>query len=106
MKKDSVYQKQAQASESDLDISEQVILQEFLNTFSESEVDSDDDVNIVAVKDICANCRHPPKKGGELKRCSRCQTTRYCSVDCQRKDLDFHQFACAVVNRKLTFYHI
>ena len=40
-------QKQAQASESDLDISEQALLQEFLKTLSEIKVDSDDDVNIV-----------------------------------------------------------
>ena len=26
--------------------------------------------------------------------------TRYCSVECQRKDWDFHRFACAVVAKK------
>ena len=53
-------QKQVKALKSDLEISEQAILQEFLN--SESEVDSDDDVNIIPINDVCVNCRHPPKK--------------------------------------------
>ena len=53
-------QKQVQVSESDLD--EQAILQEFLSTLLESEVDRYDDVNIVPVNDVCANCRYPPLK--------------------------------------------
>ena len=44
--------------------------------------------------------KQPPKKGEDLKRCSRCQFTRYCSEQCQRKDWDFHRFACSVVAKK------
>ena len=54
-KMDSVsleHQKQAQSSESEHDISEQAILQEFLNTLSKSGVDRDDVVNIVPVNDV------------------------------------------------------
>ena len=60
--------------------------------------DSDDDVS--SVYSVCSNCKHPAKKGEDLKCCSRCHITRYCSVECQRKDWDFHRFACAVVAKK------
>ena len=46
-----------------------------------------------SVYSVCSNCKHPPKKGEDLKHCSRCQFTRYCSEQCQRKDWDFHQFS-------------
>ena len=51
----------------------QAILREFLDT-----IDSDDDVS--SVYSVCSNCKHPAKKGEDLKRCSRCHITRYCSV--------------------------
>ena len=76
----------APASDSDL-LNESAILLEYLDTKS---IDSDDDLSSVSV---CANCKHP---GLDLKRCWRCHTTRYCSVQCQRKDWDFHRFACTV----------
>ena len=76
---------------------EQAILREFLDTI-ESD-DSEDDVS--SVHSVCSNCKHPTKKGEDLKRCSRCHITRYCSVQCQRKDWDFHRFACAVWAKKL-----
>ena len=75
---------------------EQAILREFLDTIDSD--DSDDDVS--SVYSVCSNCKHPAKKGEDLKRCSRCHITRYCSVECQRKDWDFHRFACAVVAKK------
>ena len=62
-RKDSVSlenQKQAQVSESDLDLSEQAILQDCLNTRSDSEVDSDDDMRNVLVHNVCSNCKHSP----------------------------------------------
>ena len=71
-----------------LSLSEQAILCDILDT-----IDSDDSDNDVVV-------RQPPKKGEDLKRCSRCQFTRYCSEQCQRKDWDFHRFACSVVAKK------
>ena len=85
------------AADPDL-LNEQAILHEFLDTIDSD--DSDDDVSS-AVYSVCSNCKHPAKKGEDLKRCSRCHITRYCSVECQRKDWDFHRFACAVVAKKL-----
>ena len=75
---------------------EQAILREFLDTIDSD--DSDDDVS--SVYSVCSNCKHPAKKGEDLKRCSGCHITRYCSVQCQRKDWDFHRFACVVVAKK------
>ena len=83
------------AADPDL-LNEQAILREFLD-FIDSD-DSDDDVS--SVYSVCSNCKHPAKKGEDLKRCSRCHITRYCSIECQRKDWDFHRFACAVVAKK------
>ena len=83
------------AADPDL-LNEQAILREFLDT-----IDSDDrDDDVSSVYSVCSNCKHPAKKGEDLKRCSRCHITRYCSVECQRKDWDFHRFACAVVAKK------
>ena len=67
-------------------LNEQAIFREFLDTIDSD--DSDDDVSSIY-------CKHPAKKGEDLKRCSRCHIARYCSVQCQRKDLDFHRFAYA-----------
>ena len=76
---------------------EQAVLFDFL---AKTNIDSDDsDYNEVDC--VCSNCKHPPKEGEELKRCSRCHLTRYCSVHCQRKDWDFHRFACSLVAKKL-----
>ena len=75
---------------------EQAILRKFLDTIDSD--DSDDDVS--SVYRVCSNCKHPAKKGEDLKHCSHCHITRYCSVQCQRKDWDFHRFACAVVAKK------
>ena len=74
----------------------QAILREFLDTIDSD--DSDDDVS--SVTSVCSNCKHPAKKGEDLKRCLRCHITRYCSVQCQRKDRNFHRFDCAVVAKK------
>ena len=80
----------APAVEPDL-LQERAVLFDFLAKTNISD-DSEDEVDCV-----CSNCKHPPKEGGELKRCSRCHITRYCSVQCQKKDWDFHRFACSVV---------
>ena len=40
------------------------------------------------------------RKEGNLNG-ERCHITRYCSVQCQRKDWDFHRFACSVVAKKV-----
>ena len=80
----------------DLDLlNERTILQEFLD---KKNIDSDDSDN--EVNSVCSNCKQPSKKGEDLKRCSHCHITRYCSVQCQRKDWDFHRFACSVVAKR------
>ena len=75
-------------SDPDLSINERAILRKFLDTVNIDSDDSDDDLS--SVHSVCSNCKRPPKKGGELKRCSRCHITGYCSIQCQSKDLDFH----------------
>ena len=88
----------APAVEPDL-LHERAVLFDFLaKTNIESDDSEDNEVDCV-----CSNYKRPPKEGGELKRCSRCQITRYCSVQCQRKDWDFHRFACSVVAKNVDF---
>ena len=82
----------APAVEPDL-LQERAVLFDFL---AKTNIDSDNSEDN-EVDCVCSNCKHPPKEGGELKRCSRCHITRYCSVQCQKKDWDFHRFACSVV---------
>ena len=83
------------AAETDL-LNEQATLREFLDTI-DSDVNDDD---VSSVYSACSICKHPTKKGEGHKRCSRCHITRYCSFQCQRKDWDFHRFACEVVAQK------
>ena len=85
-------------SDPDLSINKRAILRKFLDTVNTDSEDSDDDLS--SVHSVCSNCKRPPEKGEELKRCSRCHITRYCSIRCQRKDCDFHQFACSVVAKR------
>ena len=89
------------ASDPDLlSVSEQAILCDILDTTDSDDSDNDVGVSSASVYSVCSNCKQPPKKGEDLKRCSRCQFTRYCSEQCQRKDWDFHRFACSVVAKK------
>ena len=83
-----------------LSLSEQAILCEILDTIDSDDSDNDVVVSSASVYSVCSNCKQPPKKGEDLKRCSRCHFTRYCSEQCQRKDWDFHRFACSVVAKK------
>ena len=66
------------------------------------DIDSDDNSFEFTEINNCSNCKSKPQKGVELKRCSWCHITKYCSVDCQRKEWDFHRFACSVVARSAT----
>ena len=86
----------APAVEPDL-LQEQAVLLDFK---AKTNIDSDDSESN-EVDCVCSNCKHPPKEGEELKHCSRCHITRYYSVQCQRKDRDFHRFACSVVAKKV-----
>ena len=79
-------------------LQERAVLFDFL---AKTNIDSDDSEDN-EVDCVCSNCKRPPKEGGELKRCSRFHITRYCSVQCQRKDWDFHRFACSVVAKKVS----
>ena len=85
-------------SDSDLSINERAVLRKFLDTVNIDSDDSDDGLS--SVHSVCSICKCPPVKGEELKRCSRCHITRYCSIQCQRKDWDFHRFACSVVAKR------
>ena len=74
-------------------LQERAVLFDFL---AKTNIDSDDSEDN-EVDCVCSYCKHSPKEGEELKRCSRCHITRYCSVQCQRKDLGLLQiclFSC------------
>jgi splicing suppressor protein 51 len=44
----------------------------------------------------CANCAKTKSDLGiDLKRCAKCQTTHYCSRECQKADWKCHKRACA-----------
>ncbi|KAM0277275.1 hypothetical protein ACHAQH_005934 [Verticillium albo-atrum] len=49
-----------------------------------------------ATKERCSHCRATTAKGsdGPLKKCSRCQTAKYCSAECQKKDWRVHRGEC------------
>ena len=68
-----------------LSLSKQAILCEILDTIDSDDSDNDVVVSSASVYSVCSYCKHPPKKGEDLKRCSRCQFTRYCSEQCQRR---------------------
>ena len=77
----------APAVEPDM-LQERTVLFDFLAKTIDSDNSKDNEVDCVR-----SNCKHPSKEEWELKRCSRCHITRYCSVQCQRKYWDFHRFA-------------
>ena len=62
---------------------------------SSVEIDSDDD-SVSELTNFCANCNCQPA-GVQLKQCSRCQISQYCSVACQCENWSIHKFACSVV---------
>ena len=86
-------------SDPDPSINEWAILRKFLDTVNINSDDSGDDLG--SLHCACSSCKRPPKKGEELKRCSRSNITCYSSVQCQRKDWEFHWFACSVVAKRL-----
>ncbi|KAE8440743.1 hypothetical protein EG329_006622 [Mollisiaceae sp. DMI_Dod_QoI] len=61
---------------------------------SEHQTEASSSSTILTKK--CANCgtsETDPEK--PLKPCSKCQTVRYCSRDCQKKDWKVHKKTCA-----------
>ena len=83
------------AAEPDL-LQERAVLFDFLARTNIDSDNSEDEVDCV-----CSNCKRPTKEGEELKHCSRCHLTCYCSVQCQKKDWAIHRFACSVVAKKV-----
>ena len=76
-------------------VTERAIL---LDVFHQTDIGSDDNSFEFPEINGYSNCKPQPRKSVELTRCSRCQITKYsCSVDCKKKDWDFHMFACSVV---------
>ena len=76
-----------------------------LDLLYQTDIDSDDNSFEFTEINNCYNCtflKRQPQKGMELKLCSRCHITKYCSVDCQKMDWDFHRFACSVVAKSAT----
>jgi splicing suppressor protein 51 len=52
------------------------------------------DANTTTLK--CANCAKTKSDSGiNLKRCAKCQTTHYCSRECQKSDWKKHKRVCA-----------
>lgn len=45
--------------------------------------------------DQCASCNKKAGTGATLKRCAKCQTTQYCSRDCQKTHWKEHKKVCA-----------
>jgi splicing suppressor protein 51 len=43
----------------------------------------------------CAQCQRTAAEGLNLKRCAKCQSTRYCSRECQRAHWKAHKKECA-----------
>ena len=43
----------------------------------------------------CATCKKTGSEAENLKRCAKCQTTYYCSRDCQKADWKVHKKVCS-----------
>lgn len=65
------------------------------DNFTDSSTDAAESSASASTK-ACANCgkiETDPEK--PLKPCSKCQTVRYCSRDCQKADWKVHKKTCA-----------
>ncbi|KIK63967.1 hypothetical protein GYMLUDRAFT_40181 [Collybiopsis luxurians FD-317 M1] len=49
----------------------------------------------------CPKARFDSSISFELKECSRCQVTRYCSTDCQKRDWRRHRQECRDLRRRM-----
>ena len=96
-------EKQILSPGSDISVeTERALLLDFLQqTNTDSDDNSFDIAEVISETNKCSNCNRQPPAGVELKRCSRCHITKYCSVECQ-KDWDFHRFARTVVAKSAT----
>ena len=64
-----------------------------------SQMDSDDDSSdgFSILADFCANCQKKKSETVQLKACTKCQMSQYCSINCQLENWDAHKFACNIV---------
>ena len=90
-------EKQVLSPDSDISIeTERALLLEVLQqTDTDNDDNSFDISEVVSEISTCSNRKRQPQAGVELKLCSRCQITKYCSVDCQKKDWDFRHWLSA-----------
>ena len=97
-------EKQILSPGSDISVeTERALLLDFLQqTDTDSDENSFDIAEVISEANKCSNCNRQPPAGVELKRCSRCHIAKYCSVECQKKDWDFHRFACTVMAKSAT----
>lgn len=58
-----------------------------------------------STEEECATCHKPSTPESPLKRCSRCKTATYCSVDCQKVDWKSHKQHCAGPTQGTTGAH-
>ena len=47
---------------------------------------------------FCSNCQKQPKDPSDLKICSKCRLSKYCSRECQAADWRRHKYACSLSN--------
>ena len=48
----------------------------------------------------CFHCESPPKPGSELKRCSKCKSAHYCTINCQSAAWPLHRRVCGILKRQ------
>ena len=56
---------------------------------------------IVPTSIVSSKCAHCTKTETSLKRCSKCRSVSYCSVECQRLHWPQHQSTCSAIVRKM-----
>ena len=96
-------EKQILSPGSDISVeTERALLLDFLQQSDTGSDNSFDIAEVISEANKCSNFKRQPSAGVEPKRCSRCHITKYCSVECQKKDWDFHRFACSVVAKSAT----
>ena len=85
---DKCSEKQVLSPVSDISVeNERALLLDFLqHTDTDSDDNSFDISEVISEVYTCSNCKRQPQADVERKHCSRCPTTKYWSVDCQKKD--------------------
>ena len=55
------------------------------------------DFSYSILADFCANCQKEKSETVQLKACTKCQISQYCSINCQLENWNAHKFACSIV---------